>query len=318
MIAEKALEKLKEEERDLGFGSVVAQEGVRLLNRDGTFNVKRTGLRFFSSLNLYHWLLTIAWHKFFVFVTLLYFALNSTFALLFLLCGVDALKDTSSEPTYNAFLRNFFFSVQTFATVGYGTIHPVGFPANFIVVVESLVGLLAQALVTGMLFARFSRPTAKIIFSRSAVIAPYHGVTGFMFRITNARQNQLIELRCKLLFARFETDDNGKTIRRFYFLDLERDSVVFFPLHWTIVHPIDEKSPLYGLTHEDLIRADAEFLILLTATDETFSQVVHSRMSYKPDELRWNERFTNIFGRSTDDSMLKIDVRRIDCTEKAE
>jgi len=318
MTEQQVIEKLKTEERDLGFGSVVAQEGVRLLNRNGTFNVKRTGLRFFSSLNLYHWLLTISWHKFFIFVTFLYFALNSIFAFLFLLCGVDALKDTSSEPTYNAFLRNFFFSVQTFATVGYGTIHPVGFPANFIVVVESLVGLLAQALVTGMLFARFSRPTAKIIFSRNAVIAPYRGVTGFMFRITNARQNQLIELHCKLLFAKFENDVNGKRVRRFYFLDLERESVVFFPLHWTIVHPIDEKSPLYGLTNEDLSRTDAEFLILLTAIDETFSQTVHSRMSYKYDEIRWNEKFSNIFERSTEDSKLMIDVRRIDCTEKTE
>jgi inward rectifier potassium channel len=318
MVEQNDLIKIKEEERDLGFGTVVAQEGVRLLNRDGTFNVKRTGLRFLSSLNLYHWLLTISWKNFFGVVTLLYFALNTSFAIAFMLCGIDSLKDTSNEPIQNLFLRSFFFSVQTFATIGYGTIHPVGFPANFLVAIESLVGLLAQALVTGMLFARFSRPTAKIIFSRTVVVAPYRGITGLMFRITNARKNQLIELNCKLLFARFENGADGKPVRKFSFLDLERESVVFFPLHWTIVHPINEKSPLYGMTDEDLRRTDAEFLILLTAIDETFSQTVHSRMSYKHNEVRWNERFTNIFERSTDDSKLMIDVRRIDCTEPTE
>jgi inward rectifier potassium channel len=318
MAEKEDFDKLKPEERDLGFGTVLAQEGVRLLNRDGSFNVKRTGLRFLSSLSLYHWLLTISWGKFFGIVTFLYFALNTFFAFAFMLCGADALKDTANEPIQNLFLRSFFFSVQTFATIGYGVTHPVGFWSNFLVTIESLVGLLAQALVTGMLFARFSRPTAKIIFSRTAVIAPYRGKTGLMFRITNARRNQLIELQCQWLFARFEEDGTGKRIRRFYPLNLERNKVTFFPLHWTIVHPIDETSPLYGLTAEDLRQSDAEFLILLTAIDETFSQTVHSRMSYKHDEVRWNERFTNIFERSSSDSLLMIDVRRIDCTEPVE
>src|SRR6185503_282417 len=207
---------------------------------------------------------------------------------------------------------------ETFATIGYGNIIPTSPAAHVIVTIESLIGLLGFALATGLLFARFSRPTAKIIFSQRAIVAPYGDITAFEFRITNARANQIIELEAKILFAQFEKDEEGKSVRRFYPLTLERDKVVFFPLSWTIVHPVDETSPLYGLTHEDLRRTDAEFLILLTGIDETFSQTVHARSSYKADEVVWNARFANVFNRALENDMLTIDVRRIDVIERVE
>ena len=187
---EMATPKMSEEDRDLGFGSKVATESrLRFLNRDGTFNVRRTGIRQLSTLNLYHFLLTMSWAQFLGLVLLLYFLSNIIFGLLYSFLGAEYLVDTSSEPTANIFLRGFFFSVQTFATIGYGTIHPVGVVPNLLVTIESYYSMIATALITGLVFARFSRPTAKIIFSETAVIAPYRNGSGFMFRIVNSRKN---------------------------------------------------------------------------------------------------------------------------------
>lgn len=304
--------------RDLGFGSVVARESrERLLNSDGSFNVARRGLSFWSSLNAYHSLLTMTWPRFLGVVALLYFGTNLVFSLAFLLCGPGALHAPPEVGLGNRFLAAFFFSVETLATIGYGNISPSGAAAHTIVMVEAFVGIFGTALITGLVFARFSRPTAQIIFSRAAIIAPYGDLTAFMFRIANTRSNEIVELGCKVLFARFE-DENGQSIRRFYPLGLERDRVVFFPLSWTIVHPIDESSPLYGLTDADLRRTSAEFLILLSGTDETFSQTVHTRSSYGAHDVVWNARFANVFNRRTGKERLTIDVRRLHDLEYVE
>lgn len=308
----------EEETRDLGFGSVVTRESrQRLLNRDGSFNVARTGLSFWSSLSLYHSLLTMPWWQFLTLVTAFYFVVNIIFAVAYVLCGPTSLQGPSGGGTEGEFLRAFFFSVQTFATIGYGHISPLGVAANLIVTIESLFALLSFALVTGLLFARFSRPTARIIFSNTAIIAPYHGITAFEFRITNARKNQIIELEARVLFSRFEEVD-GRSVRRFDILELERRRVVFLPLSWTIVHPITESSPLSGIAPEDLRARNAEFLILLTGIDETFSQMVHARTSYQHDEVVWNARFSDIYKRPSDNGMIMIDVRKLHSTEPAE
>jgi inward rectifier potassium channel len=304
------------DDRDLGFGSILAQEArTRFMNRDGTFNASRVGMRRFSFVNLYHVLLTMSWMRFLLLVALIYFVQNVTFAVLYLLCGQDALTDTSQNPIYNEFWRAFFFSVHTFATIGYGTIQPVGYAANFLVTIESYVSMLAQALVTGVVFARFARPTAKIVFSDNAIIAPYQDIKAFMFRIVNGRSNQLIEIKAQVLFSRF-VEENGRKSRRFDVLNLERPKVTFFSLSWTIVHPIDENSPLYGLTAEDLKKFDAEFLIFLSATDETLAQTVHTRSSYKPDELLWNVKFADIYVRDPNLGVTTIDVRKLSDVEK--
>src|SRR5215813_7173605 len=301
--------------RDLGFGSVVAQESrQRLLNRDGGFNVMRSGLGFLASLSPYHALLTMSWLRFFGLTALFYFGANLLFAAAYLLCGQGALSAPANSGVNSRFLQAFFFSIHTLATIGYGTITPIGLAANVIVSIESFIGLFGLALCTSLLFARFSRPTAKILFSDRAVIAPYRGITAFEFRIANARRNQIIELEAKALFARFEEVD-GRPLRRFYPLKLERDRVVFFPLSWTIVHPIDETSPFYGMSAEDLRKTMGEFLVLLTGFDETFSQTVHARSSYLAEEVVWNARFADIFNRPADDGLLTIDVRKLHSIE---
>jgi inward rectifier potassium channel len=308
----------EEENRDLGFGSVVSRESRdRLLNADGSFNVARRGLGFWSLLNPYHNLLMMSWPKFLGVFALFYVVANVVFALAFMMCGPEALNAPPDIGLSNAFLRAFFFSVETLATIGYGNISPSNVAAHTVVTVEALAGILGTALITGLVFARFSRPRAQILFSRSAVIAPYRGVTAFMFRIANARSNEIVELGCKVLFARF-IDEDGQSIRRFYPLVLERERVVFFPLSWTVVHPIDENSPLFGLSDDDLRRSSAEFLILLNGTDETFSQTVHTRSSYAAADVVWDARFVNVFNRRTGRERLTIDVRRLHDIERVE
>jgi len=307
---------VSEEDKDLGFGSkVVGESRLRFINRDGTFNVARTGIRQFSTLNLYHFLLTMSWKKFLLLVLLLYFVSNVVFGWFYTSLGAQALVDTSEAPITNMLARGFFFSVQTFATIGYGTIHPVGTLANLLVTVESYYSLLANALITGLVFARFSRPTAKLLFSDVSVAAPYRGITGFMFRITNSRNNQLIEIKAQVTFSRF-VEKNGELTRKLDTLKLERDKVSFFPLAWTIVHPIDEKSPMYGMTQEDFEKADAEILILLSAMDETFAQIVHARSSYKWDEIKFGYKFANLYNEKDINEPISIDIRKLSQIEK--
>ncbi len=302
--------------RDLGFGSVVTRASrQRLLNSDGTFNVQRTGLNLLTSLNLYHTLIAMSWPVFLSLVLLLYFLSNVFFGVLYSGFGAEAIVDTSNTPTESMFIRSFFFSVQTFATIGYGTIHPVGIIPNLLVTIESYYSLLANALITGLVFARFARPSAKIIYSKVAVIAPYRGITGLMFRLVNGRNNQLLEVNGSVLYARF-VEENGNKTRRFDSLELERNKVSFLPLAWTIVHPINKESPLYGVTEEDLVRTDAEFLVLLNATDETFASIVHTRSSYKPEEVKIGYKFTNIYNEVEENEPISIDIRKLSVIEK--
>ncbi len=305
----------KDENQDLGFGSVVARDSrQRLLNRDGSFNVARQGLNPLAAFSLYHALLRISWPKFFAFVLVSYLAANLIFACAYVLCGPEALLVPDSLRNHNRFWEAFFFSIHTMATIGYGNITPVGIAANLVVTFEALFGLLGFALITGILFSRFSRPTAKILFSERAIIAPYRGITAFEFRITNGRCNEIIELHATVMYSQFE-NANGKPARRFYPLTLERDRVAFFSLSWTLVHPIDEASPLYGKTEQDLAAADAEVLILLTGIDETFSQTVHTRSSYKADEITWKAKYADIYNPPTPSGRLTIDVRKLHSVE---
>jgi inward rectifier potassium channel len=301
----------EEEFKDLGFGTEVAR-GVRqrLLNRDGTFNVTREGLNPLSALSLYHWLLVISWSRLLVFLTASYVAFNALFAGAFLLCGPDALQSASGSFAAHPFYRAFFFSVDTFATIGYGNIIPVGVAANTLVTIEALVNILAIALATGVIFSRFSRPSARIVYSRNAIVAPYREKTALEFRIANGRTSQLIEVQIQVILTKLE-QVNGTSIRKFYDLDLERQRVVFFTLSWTVVHPIDPSSPIWGLTKKDLLDADAEVLILLTGTDETLSQTVHSRSSYKADEIVWGAKFANMFLRSEAAGIIGMNLNRI-------
>ena len=224
--------------------------------------------------------------------------------------GPDALQSSTGDFAGSPFYRAFFFSVDTFATIGYGNIIPVGAAANTLVTIEALLNIVGVALATGVIFARFSRPSARIIYSRNAIVAPYREKTALEFRIANARSSQLIEVQVQAILTKLEQVGDS-TVRKFYDLSLERNRVVFFPLSWTVVHPIDPASPMWGLTHADLLKAEAELLVLLIGTDETVSQSVHSRSSYQASEIVWGAKFSNMFMRTEAEGIIGMNLSRI-------
>ena len=301
-----------DDDNDLGFGSVVStQSERRLLNKNGSFNVRRRGIGVLRSQSLYHSALSMTWPRFLCVVTLSYLIVNVVFALLFLACGRDALVGTHESQMGGAFARAFFFSVETFATIGYGQISPVGVPSHLVMVVEALIAVMSQALITGLLFARFSRPTAAILFSENIIVAPHQNGRALMFRITNLRDSQLLDVT-----ARVNCSWMDGANRRFILLELERSNVMFFPLAWTIVHAITPDSPIYGVTEAQMLSRNFEFLVTIAATDETFAQTVHARSSYKADEMLWGAKFRNIFNPPDNDGLMSVDVERIDDVDR--
>src|SRR5271157_6364916 len=302
--------------RDLGFGAVVSRESQqRLLNRDGSFNVERKGLRFWSSFSAYHAMLTMPWWQFFGATALLYLVVNALFAAAYLACGPGALGSNTAGIENHTYLRAFFFSVQTLSTIGYGQVIPIGTAANALVTLEALTGLLGFAIVTGLLFARFSRPTAKMLFSRHALVAPYQNITALEFRVANARSNELIEVSAKVLLSRFEQIDGNRT-RRYYPLQLERPSVTFLPLTWTVVHPINESSPMFGETPQSLRESQSELLVLVSGFDEIFSTTVQTRTSFIPEEILFGYRFANAFViTASANKKVAVDMRQFDKVE---
>jgi len=298
-----------DQELELGFGAVVSREARRrLLNRDGTFNVRRTGLGFWESIPLYHILLELTWPRFIVLVGVFYLGLNGMFAIAYTAAGIGAVAGGTASTVGQRLVEAFFFSVQTSSTLGYGGLVPRGVVANILVTAESLAGLLSFGLMSGLMFARFARPTARVLFSDVAVVAPYQGTTAFQFRLINRRRTQISDLEIRVIFTRRK---DGAAGREYHELTLERSRVAFFPLAWTVVHPIVADSPLVGLSDLDLEKCDAEFLILLKGFDETFSQMVHARSSYEASELRFRARFADMFDHEGGDGEIGVDVGRL-------
>lgn len=303
---------LVEKERnreDLGFGTKMTDRQTRLLTNNGNFNVKRVGQSFEAWLNLYNRLITIRWATFFVLVLIVYLILNLIFAGLYYLIGVEHLVGVDMTNARSQFWDAFFFSAQSLTTVGYGRIAPVGFAASFIAGLEALTGLMMFAIITGLLYGRFSRPNPRILFSRNAIIAPYLDTNALMFRMVNEKSNQIINLSVSLVFSKVE-EKNGVRNRQYYGLTLERSKVNFFPTNWTIVHAITEDSPLYGETIESLAAADAEFMVATEGVDDTFADAVYKRHSYFYDELVWGAKFKPMLENNGDESYI-LDLRKI-------
>jgi len=297
-------------EDDLGFGPQPVIKNQPLINKDGSPNVKRIGLPFFNTANNYHVLITMSWTRFWLMVISGYLVVNIFFALIYVSIGISNLDGTTGQTVFEHFTDAFFFSAQTISTVGYGHIYPKGTLTNSVAALESMMGLLAFALATGLLYGRFSRPSAQIAYSKNILVAPYlENNKGIMFRLANLRRNILIDLSIEIIFSFNETVD-GKTVRRFYPLDLERSKVSVLTMSWTIVHPLDENSPLIDMTKEELDSTEAGFAVLLKAFDDTFSQTVHSRTSYQHHEIVWDAKFKPIFSRA-EDGRIVLDLSKI-------
>jgi inward rectifier potassium channel len=288
--------------------------GARLLNRDGSFNVRRVGVGLRHLVAPYEALLQMSWTRFLASVVVFYLLLNAAFAFAYMACGENGLVGSGVEGL-GRFERGFYFSVTTLATIGYGHISPNGSAAHAVMTAESLLGMLGLALVTGMAFARFARPLAKVQFSRHAVVAAYKGGQAFMFRVVNLSRSQLIEVEAKVMLSRRLTTADGRSARRFLPLTIERDGVLFFPMSWTIVHPIDRESPLFGLSPADLEACEAEFIVLLKGVDEASGAGVHTRMSYTPRDVAWGKVLVPLASHVAADGTLLLDVRHLDDVE---
>ena len=256
------------------------------------------------ALDFYHHLLTIPPWMLFAILVIAYVAFNLVFGALFWL-QPGSIANTPS----GSFADAFFFSVQTMATIGYGDMHPATLFANLLVTVEVLLGMTGLAIATGLVFARFSRPTARVMFSKVAVVTPHDGVPSLMFRAANRRRNQILEAQVSMMLLRDEVSGEGVEMRRFHDMSVARPRTPMFALTWTVIHPIDEKSPLFGESRESLLRAQAQLVISINGIDETFAQTIHARHTYDAADIHWQRRFADILTRA-EDGHRRIDYRR--------
>jgi inward rectifier potassium channel len=243
--------------------------------------------------DLYHWLLSISWRKFLLIVALIYTLANFFFALIYM---TDLKGIANARP--GSLSDAFFFSVQTLSTVGYGSMYPTSLYVQILVMLEILIGLVLMAILTGLMFARFSRPTAKVVFSQVAVVCPYNGIPTLMFRAANKRESKILEAQIQVTLLRNEVSPEGHKLRHFYDLYLMRSRTPVFGLSWLVMHPIVEGSPFFGETLETLKEVDAELWVSLSGLDETFFQTVHARYFYTTEDMLWNRSFVDIFSQN--------------------
>ncbi|WP_460609496.1 ion channel [Hymenobacter terrigena] len=296
---------------DPGIGEKFSRRTKRAINHDGSFNVRRRGGP--HRHDPYQWLIQMDWYPFIGLVVVFFTVLNVAFALAFMGLGLEDLPGVAApRGGVQDFLSALFFSIQTFTSVGYGHVYPGTNATGFLSSVEALVGVLTFALATGLLYGRFSRPTARIHFSRTAIISRRpDGTPCLQFRIANQRNNILIDLQARVLLKTVNPATNDQT---YALLPLERDAISFFPLSWTIVHDITPQSPLYNLLPADYERLDVEIIIQLKAYDDTFAQDVHARNSYTHDEIEWHRRFIRAY-EVGEDGIAVVDLDMVHMTE---
>lgn len=289
----------------------------RFVNKDGTPNVRRKGLNFLSRFSWYHTMLNLSSARFIFYLIFGYILINIFFALLYYIIGVEHLTGIDSSTPLNEFIDVFFFSSQTFTTVGYGRIAPVGFMASLVSTFEAFLGLLAFAIATGLFYGRFSRPRAFIKFSKNALIAPYKDGTALMFRMVPFKNNALSDAHV-LVNTVMEASESGITANNYYRLNLEMAKIDAFSLNWTVVHKIDEESPFFGFTEEDFRSSgnNFEIMVQLRAFDEVFANTVVQRTSYLNSEIIYGAKFQKMYAPSSDKNSTVLDLDRLDDYER--
>jgi inward rectifier potassium channel len=311
-----SINKSAKTEINSGFGNNASNNGGRFLNKDGSPNTTKVGISYFKQLSSFHTLMDLPIWKFLVFILTSVVLLNVVFALIYLIIGIDHLTGVHYDTLGLQFLECFFFSVQTFTTVGYGRVAPIGMLTSSIAAFEAFFGLLSFAIATGLLYARFSKPTAYIQFSENFVIAPFKNGLAVMVRLAPYKNITLTEADAKVTIALMEDDGKGNMVNQFYPVDLEYSKVNALTLSWTLVHPIDEKSPFFGFTETDFKNAIGEVLVFIKAFDDTFSNIVVARTSYTFDEMRFGEKFIPMYYKSKDGASTILDMGKLNTTIK--
>ncbi len=302
-------------ETNTGFGTNASSYGGRFISKNGNANVRKTGINFFDSISWYHTMLNIPRWKFFLIIILFYFLVNFFFASLYLLIGIEHLQGARVYTLADKLGQAFFFSIQTFTTVGYGHISPSGFLASFTAAVEALFGLLSFAIATGLFYGRFSKPKAHILFSENALIAPYKDSKALMIRLTPYKNANLTDIEAKVTLG-LQMEEDGKITNKFYFLELEMDRVNSLNLSWTIVHPIGETSPLNGFSETDFKNVVGEVIVYVKAFDDMFSNTVVKRTSYIFEEIIYGARFVPMFTKNDNATKTLLHIDRLNGFER--
>lgn len=298
-----------------GFGERSTMSGGRFFQKDGKPNIVRKGLNFFDQLSWYHTMLEMPRWKFWLWLLIPYIVVNAVFASVYYSIGIDHLNGIEKGSDWHNYIECFFFSFQTFTTVGYGHVSPSGTLTSSVAAFESFLGVLTLALAAGVFYGRFSKPKSFLKFSDIALIAPYRDGKAFMFRTVAYKNNQLTDAEVKLLIA-MKVKRNGEEKNEFYSLDVEFSKINSLVLNWTIVHPIDENSPMYGLSLEELKNVSAEVLVYLKAFDEGFANTVIARTSYTFDEVIEGAKFKPMYERSSGGKATLLHINKLNDYEK--
>jgi inward rectifier potassium channel len=317
MALNKRINKRAKTDDNTGFGTNSNMYGGRFFNKDGTPDLYKTGIPWLERNSWYHTLLQMNRWQFLLTIFATYLLINLFFAIIYLVVGIDKLAGMTVETPLEKFGEAFFFSAQTFTTVGYGRLAPTGFLMSFISSTEALIGLLSFALATGLLYGRFSRPQAFIKFSQNALVSPYKETIAVMFRMTPYKNNHLTEAEVKVNLA-LMVDIDGKMMNKFYPLKLELEKVNAMSLSWTVVHPVDEESPFFGLSKEELQTSRAEVLVFVKAFDDTFSNTVVARSSYTANEFVFGAKFQPMYHRDEKRGKTVLEIDKLNDHEKVD
>jgi len=316
MISPKKVNTTFKANLDSGFGVQANQRGGRFVNKDGSFNMRKEGLPLLERISFFSNLLELSWTQFFTFILLFYLLANVVFTLLYLAAGFNDLQGLISITTWGKIKEVFFFSTETFTTVGYGRVNPIGDGAHVISSLESMTGFLSFALVTGLLYGRFSRPRAYIAFSENALISPYKNGIALMFRMVPYKVNHDLTDARITISAVFMEMEEDKPIYKFYKLKLERERVDTFSMNWTVVHPIDEESPLSNFSKEDMKQSDLELYVQVNGFDSIFANMVMVRSSYTYEEIIFGAKFKPMYHESPDGNTTILELDKLNEFEK--
>jgi inward rectifier potassium channel len=311
MSLHKRINPILKTNNDTGFGNNASSYGGRFINRDGSFNLRKEGISFLNRFSIYHNMLTLPRWKFSAVLVLFYLIINLIYTFIYLGIGIDQLQGVIATTHWGKFKEAYFFSTETFTTVGYGRVNPVGDGANFVASIEAMSGFLSFALATGLMYGRFARPRAYLVFSENALVSPYKEGTGLMFRFASYKDKHTltdVEIRVNV---GLQVTENGDKVYKYYDLTLERTRVESLPMNWTVVHPIDENSPLQGFAHGDMKETDVELYVLIRGFDDVYSNLVQQRTSYTYQEIKFNGKFVPMYRESDDGKTTILELHKL-------
>lgn len=302
---------LLKDNNDTGFGGNPDNYGGRFVNRDGSYNVRKEGIPFYQRFSLFHSMLNMPSWKFFGALFTFYLTVNFIFGCIYYFIGNGQFVGVQATTRWQFFKEMFFFSTETFTTVGYGRVNPIGDRANSVAAVESMLGFLSFAIATGLLYGRFSKPKAFLLFSKNALISPYRDESALMFRFATYKDHHTMTNVDIKVNAAMLIEENGKTTYKFYDLNLERNHVESLPMNWTVVHPLTSDSPIYDYTREDMKKADLEIYVSVRAFDDVYSNIVQQRTSYTYEEILFGRKFVQMYRESDDGKTTIVELHRI-------